>query len=90
MALGYASSCTLCQLREDFAMTEASVPTICQDISRFDARGVCFSAGEQEDAHEFWMAFSDRLREQFPPFATSFPIGVESAFVCRNCGRLPF
>ena len=49
-----------------------------------------FSAGEQEDAHEFWMAFSDRLREQFPPFATSFSIGVESAFVCRNCGRLPF
>ena len=73
-----------------FSMTEPRVPSICQHLSRFDARGVSFSAGEQEDAHELWVAISDKLCEIYPPFARSFSIGVESALVCSNCGLLPF
>ena len=56
---GHADSCMLCQLRQDFSMTEARVPSICQHLMRFDAGGVTFSDGEQEDAHEFWVALSD-------------------------------
>ena len=50
---GQADSCMLCQLRDDFSMTEPRVPSTCQHLSRYDALGVSFSAGEQEDAHEF-------------------------------------
>ena len=71
-------------------MSQPRVPNIIEDIGRFDVRGICFSDGEQEDAHEFWMAFSDQLRAKHPPFARSFSFGVESAGVCTNCGRLPF
>ena len=59
----YAHTCLLCQLRQDFAMTEPMVPSIIADIGRFNTEEVSFSRGRQEDAHEFGMALSDEINE---------------------------
>ena len=70
-----------CQLREDFAITEPKVPSVCQDIGRFDAGGIRFSAGEEEDAHEVWVAFSDQ-------FSGDTPEICEELLDCRRIGAL--
>ena len=83
-ASGREYPCLLCQLRDDFAVTRADVPSIWRSIGRFDNGSIDFSRGGQQDAHEFWTALNDCLRETWNPFARSSCFGLQSALVCSR------